>query len=337
MSNTTSIYFPQYNEIKKLGFEMFYDKETDRTYWTQKIANGNTIRFTLLEPQHIKAQGKSQQSAYDIVIEMQKAVFNIVNLQEVIPSHVLSLLQDTGGAVIIADTGILSKKTWVGFSISFGGKGRTLLLKSMGVNKKYRGYGIGQSLYLLQAFIAKQKGYSNIQWTIDPLRGINASIFSHLGAKVVKFTEEFYGKNIYSNTKGKTDRLTIHYDIRNLKKVIARKKYSSPQLLKMPIVGNKKNDTISVKEVLQMLPPMTLYEIPYNVVNLNTPAYQLWKNDIEAVFGELLDSEKYIPLNTHNTDLVNIKKQVKKGKYIISDFITVDKRNFYVLMLKPHK
>ncbi|MFA1820898.1 GNAT family N-acetyltransferase [Virgibacillus oceani] len=119
------------------------------------------------------------------------------------------------GGVIL---GAYDQDEIIGFLYSFPGFDgeRTYLCSHMlGIMADYRKDGLGKKMKLKQAEIAKQKGFSRINWTFDPLESLNAYLNLHkLCAVGARYKENHYGyMNDDLNQGLPTDRIQIEWGL----------------------------------------------------------------------------------------------------------------------------
>lgn len=132
------------------------------------------------------------------VIEIQRLAWRWSET-DIAPTHILSLMEDTGGGVFGAFD---ENGEMVGFAAGFGGgtdtlTGKPALISSMlaVAGERYRSHGIGKELKLIQAHYAYLKGYEIMKWFYDPERGENASLnMRKLGAQAEEFRIDKYGE-----------------------------------------------------------------------------------------------------------------------------------------------
>jgi predicted GNAT superfamily acetyltransferase len=132
------------------------------------------------------------------VVEIQKVAWGWKDT-DLAPTHILALMEDTGGGVFGAFD---ENELMVGFAAGFGGgkdslTGKPTIISSMLAmdGTTYRSSGIGKELKLIQAFNGYQQGYEVMKWFYDPERGENASLnLRKLGARVEEFHIDKYGQ-----------------------------------------------------------------------------------------------------------------------------------------------
>lgn len=85
----------------------------------------------------------------------------------------------------------------------------------LAVTPAYRG-GLGFALKSLQATLALAAGFTEITWTVDPLRAANARLnFERLGAHASEYHDDFYGSDFAPGLYGglPSDRLVVTWPI----------------------------------------------------------------------------------------------------------------------------
>lgn len=164
----------------------FHFRAVDRGF-TKEI-NGKQYLFKRVNsPEDLSAVQNIQKNAWDW-----KDV-------EIVPVHVLSLWDDTGGGVFSA---FGEDGEMVGFAAGMGGgtdrlTGKPTIISSMlAMNgAAFRSGGIGKELKIIQAYYASRQGYEVMKWFYDPERGENASLnLRKLGARAEEFAINKYGE-----------------------------------------------------------------------------------------------------------------------------------------------
>lgn len=124
----------------------------------------------------------------------------------------LNTVSRNGGFVL----GAFAQNQMIGMNFSCPGflNGQAYLWSdTMGVKKEWRSKGIGEKMKRMQEEIAKEKGYSLIAWTFDPLETPNAYLnLSKLGAVTSTYYQDYYGAMEDSLNKGMpSDRLQVEW------------------------------------------------------------------------------------------------------------------------------
>lgn len=126
------------------------------------------------------------------VQRLEKAVWK----DQAIPIHQTLTAVKNGGIVV----GAYHNNQLVGLSYGFPGfiNGKAYLCSHMlGIDKNFRGQGIGEFLKQAQKNAAIDKGYDLLTWTYDPLESVNA----FLNFTKLKAICSTYVKNCYGNMK----------------------------------------------------------------------------------------------------------------------------------------
>src|SRR5262245_57864350 len=135
-----------------------------------------------------------------------------------VPSNVLAIMADTGGAILAAYDPALgfTAEGWLGFIIGLGSSTGTLVSHMLGVREDVRGAAdIGWHIKVIQAYEALRTGHHAMSWTFDPMRGANAKLnLEKLGAVVSTLTIDKYGvlpSTLYGDVP--SDRFTAQWDL----------------------------------------------------------------------------------------------------------------------------
>jgi predicted GNAT superfamily acetyltransferase len=142
---------------------------------------------------------------------LQREVFGVSD-EDLISYSILVVIHRTGGEVL----GAFDGEALVGFISAYGGfvDGAPRLISDiMAVSPAYRG-GVGFALKTLQAAVALQAGFSEVRWTVDPLRAANARLnVERLGAVCHHYERNVYGENYAGGLYGglPSDRLDMRW------------------------------------------------------------------------------------------------------------------------------
>ena len=131
---------------------------------------------------------------------------------EPIPPDVIIAIMHAGGYASLASQIIDGKMQFVGGSLAIvGNHQRKLHSHVTGVIDAATNSGVGRALKEHQWLWAKENNFSAISWTFDPLVRRNAHFnLIVLGAKVVKYCQNYYGEiNDTINAGDQTDRLVV--------------------------------------------------------------------------------------------------------------------------------
>ena len=138
---------------------------------------------------------------------------------EPITPDVIIAIMYAGGYASLASQIIDGKKQFVGGSLAIvGNHQRKLHSHVTGVIDAATNSGIGRALKEHQWLWAKENNFSAISWTFDPLVRRNAHFnLIVLGAKVVKYCQNYYGEiNDTINAGDQTDRLVVERQVEGL-------------------------------------------------------------------------------------------------------------------------
>ncbi len=147
-------------------------------------------------------------------VALQKAIWGFEDV-ELLPVRLFIVATKIGGQVFGAYDG----KRMVGFSLAIPGVkpgARSYLHSHMvGVEQKYRNFGVGRMLKLRQREEAISRNLDLMEWTFDPLEVKNAYFnIERLGAIVRRFTRNQYGMTSSHLHRGlPTDRCTAEWMI----------------------------------------------------------------------------------------------------------------------------
>ena len=138
---------------------------------------------------------------------------------EPITPDVIIAIMYAGGYASLASQIIDGKKQFVGGSLAIvGNHQRKLHSHVTGVIDAATNSGVGRALKEHQWLWAKENNFSAISWTFDPLVRRNAHFnLIVLGAKVVKYCQNYYGEiNDTINAGDQTDRLVVERQVEGL-------------------------------------------------------------------------------------------------------------------------
>ena len=139
---------------------------------------------------------------------------------EPITPDVIIAIMYAGGYASLASQIIDGKKQFVGGSLAIvGNHQRKLHSHVTGVIDAATNSGVGRALKEHQWLWAKENNFSAISWTFDPLVRRNAHFnLIVLGAKVVKYCQNYYGEiNDTINAGDQTDRLVVERQVEGLR------------------------------------------------------------------------------------------------------------------------
>jgi predicted GNAT superfamily acetyltransferase len=136
-----------------------------------------------------------------------------------IPADVIIAIIHSGGYASLASQVVNGRKQFVGGSLALvGNHQRKLHSHVTGVIDAATNTGVGRALKDHQWSWAKENEFSTISWTFDPLVRRNAHFnLIVLGAKVVKYCQNYYGEiNDSINAGDQTDRLVVERQVDGL-------------------------------------------------------------------------------------------------------------------------
>ncbi|CAB4663722.1 unannotated protein [freshwater metagenome] len=169
--------------------------------------------------------GSIQMTEIELVIKPENAHDLARVLTEVwggadpIPPDVIIAIVHAGGYASLASQIVNGKKQFVGGSLAIvGNHQRKLHSHVTGVIEAATKTGVGRALKDHQWMWAKENEFSAISWTFDPLVRRNAHFnLIVLGAKVVKYCQNYYGEiNDLINAGDQTDRLVVERQVDGL-------------------------------------------------------------------------------------------------------------------------
>jgi len=151
---------------------------------------------------------------------------------EVIPGHMVRGIHDAGGVVL----GAFDKESGkvIGCVVSLLGEkeGKKFILSHItGVIRDFQGLGIGYRLKLAQRKAALKKGIDLVEWTFDPLQGLNSYFnLSKLGVICNTFLWNYYGTIRDEINKGmRSDRYKVQWYLTS-KRVLRRIEEGLPKI-----------------------------------------------------------------------------------------------------------
>jgi predicted GNAT superfamily acetyltransferase len=173
--------------------------------WTRSI-RGRDVQFRILRTLHDLSQAE----------HLQEEVFG-VSERDLTPANELIVVAETGGAVIGAYFAAQSEHA-AGVVVGWGGfVGQPRIVSDfLAVRPEARNLGLAAELKRLQAVIALERGFSEIVWTVDPLRAANARLnFGKLGAIATGYEIDRYGSGFAPGLYGgmPSDRLHVTWNI----------------------------------------------------------------------------------------------------------------------------
>jgi len=269
---------------------------------------------------------------------------------DIVPPNVLSIVGKTGGSIIVAYNPELgfSPQGWLGFVFGFGSNKNVLVSHMLGVRPELRGKAdIGFYLKLLQGYEALKNGYTKMNWTFDPARGLNAYLnLEKLRGKIRKFVINMYGE-LNSGLYGRvpTDRVIVEWDLTDP---------NVHQRIQEVAIGTYRKKTREEYEgITASVTASNLQEVlgsPYLLFEISGDIDQLtqteegrreavdFRREIREVFSTLLDCERVGDLPEGAYPHV-LKTTFTQGGYEITGFVSSvneqeQRRNNYYLFQK---
>jgi chorismate synthase len=317
----------------RFGFDPFGEG------WIRRDGGAGALVITPLSWQH------AQVPSFDVVAG-QRVSIDPLNLlcalqaltwgmppELLVPSNVLAIMADTGGAVLAAYDPALgfTAEGWLGFIIGLGSSSGTLVSHMLGVREDVRGAtDVGWSIKLVQAYEALRTGHHAMAWTFDPMRGANARLnLEKLRAVVHTLTIDKYGvlpSTLYGDVP--SDRFTAQWDL--LDPATAKRLQTVHTREYRPLTPSDVADlpeaTIStLSDILRDRPPRVRYRIPGDVDELMR-AYPReaveWRQDMRLVFSALLTTKRAILQNAAVGDVAAVKVEESAGDYVVNGFAT---------------
>lgn len=267
-----------------------------------------------------------------------------------VPSNVLAIMADTGGAVLAAYDPSLgfTAAGWLGFIIGLGSSTGTLVSHMLGVREDLRGAAdIGWYVKLIQAYEALRTGHHAICWTFDPMRGANARLnLEKLGAVVYTLTIDKYGvlpSTLYGDVP--SDRFTATWDLRdrataNRMEMIHGGVYRP--LAPSDVEALPEATTATMSDLIRDRVPRVRYRIPGDIDDLmrNDPQAAIeWRQDMRRVLPTFLTTKRANLLDASPGDVAAVGVDESIGGYFVNGFATGpgatgERVSYYVLERK---
>jgi predicted GNAT superfamily acetyltransferase len=330
-----------------------------RNGWVKEFAGLGTVAVTPLGWPHGQAPSYDRDTAsgepvpldpLNLVVWLQARVWGMPP-DLLVPSNVLAIIPDTGGAVLAAyelEKGF-NADGWLGFIIGLGARSGVLVSHMLGIREDARGSrDLGWYLKLIQAYDALRTGHHAMLWTFDPMRGANARLnMEKLGATVEELTLDKYGvlrTTLYGEVP--SDRFTAHWDLvapRTHQRIEAVRDGSYRGLTPAEIVGLPAATPDDLPRLLDDMPARVRYPIPGDIdrlMQVDPPAAIRWREEMRQVLGALLTT-KVARIETESGDgPIADGYEAQLGAYLITGFATgLDASNervsAYVLEKRP--
>lgn len=147
------------------------------------------------------------------IVALEKSIWGYTDAEDVVPSPVLIVGVKRGAILLGAFDAAGAMRGFV-YSIPAIRHGQlTQWSHMLGVVPDARGFGLGRQLKLAQRVRALAMGVDLIEWTFDPLQGVNAHLnFARLGVVAEEYEENIYGESSSPLHRGTpTDRLIAQW------------------------------------------------------------------------------------------------------------------------------
>src|SRR5205807_5193565 len=180
-----------------------------RVYWSPEAMTANSRIANSIHKTAISIRDLESIQDIEAVLRLEKEVWAFEDV-DVTPLTLAVALKAAGSILL----GAFEGRELVGFALAFPSfeRGRIGLHSHMlAVRPSHREYGLGYRLKLAQRERALTMGITDMTWTFDPLRSLNAHLnFSKLGVISGSYRVDFYGPQTSSHlhTNG-TDRLWV--------------------------------------------------------------------------------------------------------------------------------
>jgi predicted GNAT superfamily acetyltransferase len=307
--------------------------------WIKEFAGIGPVAFASLAWPH--AQSASFQkvgdrvepaNALSLLVQLQQDVWGFP-AEESVPVNVLSILEDTGGSVVVAyrlETGF-NADGWLGFAIGMGTRSGPMYSHMLGVREEIRGsLDLGWYLKVLQGYLAIESGHDAMTWTVDPMRGANARLnLEKLRATMINFTIDKYGilrSSLYGDVP--TDRFTAHWDLHSPAvheriSSVASHEYSPLQL--EDIVHLPEATVQNLDVLTRLLPDRISYQIPGDVDALmkDDPERAIkWRQDMREILGKLMTRRAATLGGNASEGPIAVGMDIQPGAYEVTGFAT---------------
>ncbi|MGH2530667.1 MAG: hypothetical protein ACRDJW_00045 [Thermomicrobiales bacterium] len=327
--------------------------------WVKEFAGLGVVVFTALSwphgqtPSFARVEGQTVPTdALGLIVALQQQVWGFPP-ELVVPTNVMAILPDSGGAVLVAydlDVGF-NADGWLGFAIGFGARSGTLVSHMLGVREELRGTkGIGWHLKLLQASEALRTGHTAVAWTFDPMRGMNARLnLEKLAATASELTIDKYGvlRSALYGENVPTDRLTAHWDLlapathARIAQVAAGR-YHGLGVADVAEIPEATGDSLSALAASQ--PDRIRFRIPGDIDRLmrTDPREAIrWRQEMRAVLSTFLTTKTVKVEGEGDHGPIAVGEQKRPGAYTITALATGpddsgERASYYVLTRKEH-
>lgn len=325
--------------------------------WTAELDPIGTVAFVPLNWAHNQAPshwpGEEDwfvSNAMELMVQLQQEVWGFPP-QESVPVNILSIVEDTGAALLVAyqlDKGF-DAGGWLGFAFGIGTRHGPLYSHMLGVRGEYRGgVDLGWYLKVLQGYLALEEGFDEMTWTVDPLRGANARLNQEkLAAIASNLTLDKYGvmrSTLYGDVP--TDRFTNLWDMRSTRvherlQQVLNQEYRP--LRPVELTGLPEATMENAAELRAEPPERVIYRVPGDIDQLMRDDPQRavdWRAEMRTVLGALMTRRAAIVGDDVATEgPIAIQTSVIDGPYDVTGFATEldelgNRESFYVLQRK---
>ena len=326
--------------------------------WLKEFSGIPTVAFAPLAWPHAQVHsydhdsgGWGSTNALKLLVSLQQSTWGFPP-EETVPVNVLSILEDTGGAVLVAYDFAkgFNADGWLGFAIGFGSRDGEYYSHMLGVRQDFRNsYDLGWYLKVLQGYLAIVSGHYAMTWTFDPMRGANARLnLEKLGSEMINLTIDKYGimhSSLYGDVP--TDRFTAYWDLlspavhQRLHDVSAGRLH---RLVPADVAHLPQATVDNVAEIAHAALPEVTYEIPGDIDRLlreHPERGAAWRFEMRNVLGTLMTSRRAsIDDGAVEEGPIAVAELVAPAPYRITNFATGpdplsgDRKSFYVLNRK---
>ncbi len=325
--------------------------------WMREFPKVGQVAFANLAWPHNQAHSYAEiagvmegTNAVGLLVPLQQQVWGFPP-EEAVPVNILSILEDTGGGVIVAyepEKGF-NADGWLGFAIGMGTRSGVLYSHMLGVREDVRGIdSLGWCLKVLQGYQAVESGHHAMTWTFDPMRGANARLnLEKLGAIMINLTIDKYGvmrSSLYGDVP--TDRFTAHWDLldpvmhQRLRDVL-QGHYHSPTADEIAAIPEATLE--SLHSLTATRPEAIRYRIPGNIDELmrtDPEGAVQWRQDMRSVLGTLMTARRAaLHPERMQEGPIGVSTEIEAGEYVVDGFVTWidgdhDERMSYYLLRK---
>ena len=255
-----------------------------------------------------------EQSEIRACEELQKEVWGLPDL-DVVPMTQLVAAKAAGGVLI----GAFDGESLIGFAYGFVGyeEGRTTHHSHMlAVKPAYRNFSVGYKLKLAQREFVLAQGITEMTWTFDPLRSLNAHFnFERLGVISDRYLIDFYGDEAASFLhRNGTDRLWVTWPLAS-RRTAERIEFRDIELKKKsfkPLVKRRnQGETISSEWNTSYESEKVFIAIPSDVHEIEETDFPLavdWRNATRSAFTQAFAND-YVA--------VGFVREEQAGKYLL--------------------